>query len=58
MLKSKKNQDGKIEIDSEDSDFDDKEFRSALKTENFNLVKLQKSIVEKVYRLLFRKFNA
>lgn len=49
MLKSKKNEDGKIEMDSDDSDFDEKEFRAALKTENYNIVKLQKSIVEKVF---------
>lgn len=49
MLKSKKNEDGKIEMDSDDSDFDEKEFRAALKTENYNIVKLQKSIVERVF---------
>lgn len=49
MLKSKKNEDGKIEMDSDDSDFDEKEFRAALKTENYSIVKLQKSIVEKVF---------
>lgn len=36
-------------MDQDDSDFDEKEFRAALKTENYNIVKLQKSIVEKVF---------
>ena len=47
MLKGKKGEDGR-HIEEEDSDFDEAEFRAALKTENYSLVNLQRSIVQRV----------
>jgi hypothetical protein len=49
MMKGKRNEEGKfVEGDESDSDFDEKEYRTSLKTENYGIVLHQRSIVEGV----------
>lgn len=50
MTKGKRNEDGKfVEQDDEsDSDYDEKDYRRSLKTENYGIVKYQRSIVQNV----------
>ena len=49
MLKGKKTEDGRhLEESDDDSEFNEREFRAALKTENYSIVNVQRSIVKKV----------
>ena len=59
MAKGKRNQEGKfVQDDSEDdSDFDEKEYRTSLKTENYGIVLHQRSVVQGVSRPLCRKLT-
>lgn len=47
MLKGKKTEDGR-HVEDSDSEIDEKELRAALKTENYSLVSVQRSIIQKV----------
>ena len=42
-------------VDEDDSDFDEKEYRASLKTENYGIAMHQRSIVEGVQSFLFRR---
>lgn len=56
MNKGKRNEEGKfVEEDDSDSDFDEKDYRASLKTENYSIVNYQRSIVQQVPSLLPRK---
>ncbi len=47
--KGKKNEEGKfVEESDDDSDFDEKDYRVSLKTENYSIVNYQRSMVQKV----------
>ena len=50
MGKGKRNEDGKFveQEDDSDSDYDEKDYRRSLKTENYGIVKYQRSIVQNV----------
>jgi U3 small nucleolar RNA-associated protein 11 len=50
MAKGKRNQEGKFvqEDSDDDSDFDEKDYRASLKTENYGIVLHQRSIVQGV----------
>lgn len=48
MGKGKRNQEGKFVEEDSDSDFDEKDYRSSLKTENYGVVLHQRSVVEGV----------
>jgi len=51
MMKGKRNEEGKfVENDDEsDSDFDEKDYRASLKTENFGIVQYQRSMTQQVF---------
>jgi hypothetical protein len=56
MMKGKRNQEGKfVQDDDDDSDFDEKDYRNSLKTENYAIVLHQRSIVEGVFAIQYRK---
>jgi|JI6StandDraft_1071083.scaffolds.fasta_scaffold726446_1 U3 small nucleolar RNA-associated protein 11 len=56
MNKGKKNEEGKfVEESDDDSDFDEKDYRVSLKTENYSIVNYQRSMVQKVSFPLCRK---
>lgn len=58
MLKGKRNEEGKFIEDSDsDSDFDEKDYRASLKTENYGIVRHQRSMVQKVFDQRFRKYK-
>ena len=48
MARGKQNEEGKFVIDDDDSDFDEKEYRASLKTENYGIAMHQRSVVEGV----------
>ena len=59
MMKGKRNEEGKfVEESEDDSDYDEKQYRRSLKTENYGVVKYQRSIVQKVYNGLCRKWRS
>lgn len=46
MLKGKRNEEGKfVQDDDSDSDFDEKDYRRSLKTENYGVVQYQRSMI-------------
>ena len=58
MNKGKRNEEGKfVEDQDSDSDFEEKQFRAALKTENYSIVKHQRAIVQKVQPFSYRKYK-
>ena len=57
MLKGKKGQDGKHIQEDDDSDFDEREYRAVLKTENYSLVNVQRATIQKVCDRLCRKYK-
>ena len=55
MAKGKRNEEGKFVEEDSDSDWDEKEYRASLKTENYGIVLHQRSVVQRVTRQLPRK---
>ena len=55
MLKGQRNEEGKFVEEDSDSDFDEKDYRLSLKTENYGTVRHQRSMIERVAILLCRK---
>ena len=57
MNKGKRNEEGKFVEEDSDSDFDEKDYRASLKTENYSIVNHQRSVVRKVLHYLCRKYK-
>ena len=53
MMKGKRNEEGKFvqNDDESDSDFDEKDYRASLKTENYGIVQYQHSMTQQVILL-------
>ena len=53
MMKGKRNEEGKFvqNDDESDSDFDEKDYRASLKTENYGIVQYQRSMTQQVFFL-------
>ena len=57
MIKGKRGDDGKLLLDDEDSDFDEKDYRASLKTQNYGIAMHQRSVVEGVGKIKHRKWT-